>query len=189
MMSAEDFKARLNKELSTLDSKHIVLMNIESEHYSDSIFETLRYMTGKGMGGVYLTSARPYDFLSKKLEKDGIDTKNIYFIDTVSCMIGDPPGEMGNRVFIKSPAALDDIEIWAYRLLEKIDAENKFLLIDSVSNMLIYNDAGKLAQFSKSLVNYLRSRKVSGVIASVVGEIEAGFHNVMTDLCDRVIKI
>ena len=188
-MNIEDLKDRLDKSLGTLDGKHIIMLKSDSKNYSDSVFETLRYVTGKGMGGVYLTSALPQEYISEKLEKYGINTENLYFIDTVSCMMGSTPGERGRCALVKSPGSLDDIEMLAYKLIDKIEPEEKFLLIDSVSNLLIYNDACKLVKFSESLIKYMRSKKIRGVIASVAQQLDEGFHRDIAMFCDIIIKI
>ena len=188
-MTNENFKIKLNKELSSLGNEFIILLNTDSKYYLDSVLETLKFMTDKRMGGVYLTSARPYGYMVKKFKEYNINNENLFFIDAISGMVGKSPGEDGRCVFIENPTALEEIGMWTNTLMDRIEVENKFLIVDSLSTMLIYNDVGALKEFSQFLINRLRLAGVSGIFTSIEMEIQMDFYGMMVALCDKTIEI
>ena len=188
-MSNENFKIKLNRELSSLKDPFIILLNTNSKDYFDSVLETLKFLTDKGMGGVYMTSARPYNYLTETFRKQDIETRNLFFIDTVSCMAGKSPGEQGRCVFIENPTALEEAGMWTDTLMDRVGTENKFLIVDSLSNLLIYNDTGTLKRFSQFLIDRLRSQRASGVLASIDMEIPESLYEALNDLCDKTIEV
>jgi len=188
-MNDKNFKINLCKDLGSLGDVFIVLLNANSKDYINSVLESLKFITDKGMGGVYLTSARPYGYMTKHFERYDIDTTNLFFIDTISCMAGKSPGEHGKCVFIENPSALEEVGMWVNSLMERIEMKNKILIIDSLSTMQIYNDIGTLTKFSQQLINRLRIRDESGIFTTIDTEIHEGLHNTLASLCDKTIKV
>ena len=188
-MTDENFKIKLNKELDILGGNFIILLSTNSKDYFNSVLETLKFLTDRGMSGVYLTSARPYDYMMKNFEKYNINTENLFFIDTVSCMAGKFPGEHENCVFIENPTSLEEIGMWTDTLMKRLKIENKFLILDSLSTMLIYNDATSLKKFGQLLINRLRLHESSGIFTSIDMEIQGGLYEALSALCDKTIKI
>jgi len=188
-MTGENFKTKLNNELSGLGDKFIILLNTDSKYYFDSVLEALKFMTNRGMGGIYLTFARPHNYLTKTFKKYDIDAQNLFFIDTVSCMAGKSPGEQGGCVFIESPSSLEEVGTWTEILMGRIGMGSKFLIVDSVPTLLIYNEVGMLKNFSQLLINRLRLHGESGVFASIDMEIPVSFYETLSALCDKTIKV
>lgn len=188
-MTDENLKIKINKELDTLGDSFIILINANSKDYFDSVLETLKFMTDRGMGGVYLTSARPYNYILKSFEKYNIDPKNLFFIDTISCMAGKSAGEQGKCVFIENPSALEEVGMWTSILMDRIGNKNKVLIIDSLSTLLIYNESTALTKFSQMLINRLRLQGSSGIFTAIDTEVHEGFQNALTALCDKIIKL
>jgi len=188
-MNLKNFKSQLNNELNSLGKESIILLNTNSKYYPDSVIETLKFMADRGMIGGYLTFARPYDYLIKIFKKYNIDDQNLFFIDTVSCMAGKSPGKQGRCMFIRNPSALGDIRMWTDTLMGGIEVKNKFLIIDSLPNLLIYNGVRILEKFTQSLINHLRFQRANGVFASIDTEIPVDFYERLAGMCDKTIKV
>ena len=92
-MTNENIKIKINEELCSLGDEFIILLNSGPEYYFDSVLETVKCITNKGFGGVYITSSHPYRFVKNQFERYDIDTENLFFIDTISCMAGEHSGE------------------------------------------------------------------------------------------------
>ena len=188
-MTGENYKIKLNEDLAKLNDEFIALLNTNSKYYFDSVLESVKFMTDKGMGGVYLTSAHPHDYMMKVFERYNIETKNLFFIDTISCMAGKSPGESGNCVFIENPAALEEVGMWTSMLLERVGSKDKFLIVDSLSTLLIYNTVEMLKKFSQFSITRLRLQGASGLFVSIDMEIDEGFYDTLATLCDNIIKV
>lgn len=184
-----NFKLKLNEELSKLDTNAIILLEVKSEYCFDSVLELIKFLTEKGMSGVYLSVTRPYRYIIKKFDENNIKKQKLFFVDTISCMAGKSPGEFGECIFLESPSAIQDIEIAIENSMGKIKDENKFLIIDSLSTMLIYNDAKTLEKLIEMLVRRLRTNKSGGIFVSIEGEITDNFREKLKELCDKTIKV
>jgi len=188
-MNDKNFKIKLDKELNNLAEKFIILLNTDPEYYFDSVAETVKFMTDKGMRGIYVTSARPYGYIERKFRSYDINTQNLFFIDLISCMAGKSAGEVGNCIFIENPVSLDEIEMWINILMERDDAKNKFLIIDSLSSLLVYNRPMSLKKFTELLVNYLRRYGVNGIFTTIDSEKHEVFQEETEMLYDRTINL
>ena len=104
-------------------------------------------------------------------------------------MAGKSPGESGNCVFIENPSALEEVGMWTNVLLERIGSKDKFLIVDSLSALLIYNNVEMLKKFSQFSINRLRLQGASGIFVSIDMEIAEGFYDTLATLCDKTIKI
>ncbi len=189
-MTDEQFKIKLDKELNNLADKFVILLNTDPEYYFDSVAETVKVMTDRGMTGIYVTSARPYGYIVQRFKEYNINTQNLFFIDLISCMAGKRAGEEGNCIFIENPVSLDEIEMWINTLMKRNDAKNKFLIVDSLSSLLIYNRPLSLKKFTELLVNYLRRYGVNGIFTTIDSEKHEVFQEEMDIiLYDKTINI
>lgn len=190
-MNDKNLENQINKELNQLEKKSIVLIKSDQKYYSVSVINTLKFILDKGIGGVYISTLFPYYYIQDKFNKYNIDTQNLFFIDTISCMAGESPGEHGRCAFIKNPKTLEDVLSWSSTMIDRLGTKNKFLCIDSVTNILIYNDLKTLNKFSKSLIDCLRSKESGGfTLLYLVGDgAIGGFYKPMDNLCDKTIKI
>jgi len=187
-MNSENINIKINKELETLGDEFIILLTSKPEYYFDSVLKTVKFITDKGMGGVYITTSRPYRFIKNRLEEYSTDTENLFFIDTISCMAGESYGERERCVFIENPTAIEEVGMWIDILMDRVNTENKFLIIDSLSTMLIYNEITALKEFSQFLISRMRLTGTSGVFASIDTETQ-NICGVLSTLCDKTIKV
>ncbi len=189
-MNFETLKTKINEELGMLEHKFIILVNMEPEHHTDSVLEIVKFMTDREMGGIYITSLNPYHYMKRTFKEYHINAKNLFFIDLLSCMAGSTPEMKDGCAFIETPAALEEIGFWVNKLMQKIDAENKFLIIDSFSTLLIYNNHAAVEEFNKSLIDEMRRMQSISVFASTSTDLENrnDFYTELAKLCDRMIK-
>jgi len=147
-------------------------------------------ITEFGMRGVYICASRSATEVIQTMERVGIDTSGIQFIDSVSSgFIGGTEVPYTNIRFVDSPIMLESIMLQTlYHLGEKSDTGN-FVILDSVNALSIYNEERMLAEYLHTFINTFRSREVLTGIINVPDQtppgVLANLDLYCTDLIDR----
>ena len=164
------------------------------EDYPIVTTEIIKYLAPR-MKGVYVTTNKPFIALKDMLEKEGVDIRNLVFIDCISRAITNSlielkevsvdNSERSNCFFVRTPENLTDISIG---IMEAIDNGN-FLFFDSISTLLLYNDAKNVARFAHFLVGKMRIKKILTIFIMVDNPEENGFICHISQFFDNVLKI
>ena len=178
---------KIKKEFEVLSGSFVLLLDTHAENYFESVMDSADFMSGKGKKGVYVTISRPYRYLSKEMQKRGIKTENIIFIDCISSMAGEHGSE--NCVLVENPAALEEVSMHISSSLSKIKSGEKFLIMDSISTLLIYNSLNSVKEFSMFLINKLGLEGVDGVLVTLGKESPEDLKQILIAMCDKVIYV
>lgn len=186
-MNVEKLREGLKNSMS--DEK-IVLLITKSDEYQRTNLETLRYFVDdKGLFGIYVTINKPYTTIKKTINNDGIDTTNIFFVDAISKEVGGTTKNADDVVYMDSPQDLTNLSIALSEIVEAMPKQDKFLLIDSMSSLTIYNHSKKVSKFARHLVGKMRKWDLNGVIISIEEELEEDILSHFTQFCDKVIRV
>ena len=166
-----DVKNKIKKEFEALKINFLVILDTSAENYSDAVMGAVTFMLEKGQKGIYVTSSRPYRFISNEMKRISINTDNILFLDCISCMAGEH-GD-GNCTYVENPASLEEISMHIGSLLGRIESDEKFLIMDSISTLLIYNSLNSVKEFSLFLINKLRLESVDGILVIIKKEAQS----------------
>ena len=109
--------------------------------------------------GIYVSLNKTQKNSEEILNQNRIDTKDIFFID---CVESETTGE---DVIHIPPHELNKLSYAIQRFIKEIKDE-KFLIIDALSTLLIYNDVDEVASFVKELTEYIYENKVRMVAFS-----------------------
>jgi KaiC/GvpD/RAD55 family RecA-like ATPase len=165
-----------------------VLVIAQAENLEDNTTDIVREVLKKGTSCLYVTINQPYKRMLQLLEKKGIDTKKVFFIDCITKESGGRPVENDNVYYISSPSNLTDLDISIKEGLESIDGE-KMLFFDALSTMLIYSKPGPFAKFAHSVMTKMKSMGVRGIFIAVEGEIEEDMLSKIEQFSDSTINI
>ncbi len=172
------------------DGDGIILVIAESERYVETNNTILSFLTRDlDLPGIYVTVNKPFTTLTTELDRAGIDTDNIFFIDAISRETGMEDVD-GNVSFLPSPEHLTDISIAmteAYNGMK--DRAPLFLFFDSLSTLTIYHGFDTVSQFAHYLTGRLRKWEVKGIIMSIEDEADDELINQLSQFCDAVIRI
>jgi archaellum biogenesis ATPase FlaH len=109
--------------------------------------------------GIYVSLNKTEKRIKNIFSQDGIDVKNLFFIDCVGSSKAD------GRVMQISPTDLDSLSNAISSFVKEIK-EKKFLIIDAISTLLIYNDENKVAAFVKDVTKHASENDVEVVAFS-----------------------
>ena len=133
----------------------------------------------------FVTVSKTYDYLAKTF-KESADHANIKFIDCISRAAGITE-VYNNCIYIESPAMLEKLILEILNIFKgtKRDVE-KFIVIDSLSALMIYNDPGIIREFISLVMNRSRSENIHVISVLVEEEMDS---NKLIQLNDKIIVL
>lgn len=182
---AEEIRAKLKEELKDLPSNWIALIITSSDQYVKVNTELLKLLMEEGLKGIYVTINKPYSSIIEFLKKNEVEVDRLYFVDCVTKMVKGGT-ERGERCIFTHPSNLTAISIAINELIQTVKGD-KFLFIDSLSTLLIYNSLGTTEKFSHFITNKIRVYNLKGVLLSLEEEMKEKLK--LAKFCDKVIKI
>jgi len=165
-----------------------VLVVAPAENLEDNTTDILKEVLKKGVSCLYIAVNQPYKRMLQLLEKKGIDTKKVFFIDCITKESGGKPVENDNVYYISSASNLTELDISIKEGLESIDGK-KIMFFDALSTMLIYSRPGPFAKFAHSVMTKIKSMGIRGIFIAVEGEIEEEMLSKMEQFSDTTISL
>jgi len=120
------------------------------------------------------------------LGKNNIKSDNIFYIDTLSEMVGAKNCAEDKCLLISSPHSLTEISIALDKAVKSVK-EEKFVFLDSVSTLLIYNHMHTVTKFIHFLSGKIRNWGIEGILISVEKESRSELVNSLSQFVDKVI--
>ncbi len=113
----------------------------------------------KNIPGIYVSLNKTQKSIENILKKTEINTNKLFFIDCVTSE------KTRDDVLHISPDQLDLLSSAINSFIKDIKGE-KFLIIDALSTLLIYNDENKVAKFVKGVTEYASQNDVKVIAFS-----------------------
>jgi KaiC/GvpD/RAD55 family RecA-like ATPase len=178
----------LQDRFSRLNQGWVALLQIPVEKTMEINVEVIKTLQELGYEGVYITLSKDYVELSKVFRKAKIDMGRLAFIDGVSQMYGIGAVDSPNVNYISGPISLDGIVAAITDILPVMKTKKKYVFLDSITTVLLYNSLDRTLKFSEFLTTSLKRLEVAGVMVSV----SKGFANdalvkELTKMSDEII--
>ena len=183
-------KTQIREKFEALNDKFdksVTLLETPAESCFEDVMDSVASMLEKEKKGVYVTASRPYKYISKEMQKRNINKGSVLFIDCISRMVGDP-GD-GDCTYVENPASLEEISMYIISLLDKIESDKKFLIMDSISTLLIYNNSTAIKEFSMFLINKLRLEGVNGIMVTIEKQTPEELKHLLISMCDKKVYV
>lgn len=182
----DGLKERISNAIKINQSVGILL---PGNNYSDliqALFERIHSQPTEAW--VYVTVTKPYENLTKRFPYLAAD-KNIKFIDCISRVAGiskDAP----NCIYLESPTMLEKLGIELINIFKEVNQDiPKYLVIDSISNLIIYNDPEIVTEFFYQLINKTRARDIHMITLAIEEEGMDQHINRLVYLNDKILKV
>ena len=182
----DGLKERISNAIKINQSIGILL---PGSNYSDLAQALFEYIHGKPEDAwVYVTVTKPYDTLVKQYEYLS-EAKNIKFIDCISRAAGILRSDV-NCVYIESPTMLEKLGLEIINTFKEVDDNTKkFLVIDSLSNLIIYNDPDIVTEFFYHIVNRTRAKNIHIISLAIEEEELEKYLKRLIYLNDKILKV
>jgi len=109
-------------------------------------------------------------------------------VDCISYLAGGSPENIENAVFVENPELLEEITMYLEKSLSNT-SDPKFLVFDSISSMLVYNDSKSIEEFIHTVANKLRLEGTLGVILIARDESTKTIERTVTQFVDKHVSI
>jgi len=183
----ESLRERIPKSIAM---NQTVGVTLPDKYYDDIKLVLFEYFNSRPNNFcVYVTISRPYNALSQQYGDLIYNSKNIRFVDCVSRISGisstDP-----NCTYVESPTMLEKLGLEIINHFKEADEKSeKYLIIDSLSTLMIYNDSDIVTKFFYYLVNITRSRSIHSAYLVIEEEEVDKQINKLINLTDKIEKI
>ncbi|HIH29372.1 MAG TPA: hypothetical protein HA260_06160 [Thermoplasmata archaeon] len=133
----------------------------------------------------YVTVSKTFDYLSKTF-KEGTKQTNIRFIDCISRAAGISDAT-SNCIYVESPVMLEKIILETLNNFKGMKRDlDKYIVIDSLSALMIYNDPEIIREFMSLVMNKSRSENIHVVSILVEEEMDS---SKLIQLNDKIIVL
>ncbi len=183
-MCAETYE-RISETLRDFDNP-IVLTLIDPMRYQEATVDILNYFSKKSSRGIYVTLNKPFSVLMKTFGNAGVPAESLYFVDGITNVPS--PEEGKDHACLGSGVGLSNLCIGISRAVNLFEGE-KFLLLDSLSTLLIYNDPKSVSKFAHLLTEKMRRWNTSGSLLTVEMNAEKDVVSQLAPFCDKVVKL
>lgn len=175
--------------LDGIKEGEVILFLIPAKKYVANNLQLLKHYVNKLQSYcIYITVNKPYAALIKTLQNNGVNTKRMFFIDAVTPS-GTAAQKAGNVVFIGSAQGLTTISLAITSAVKSMPKGKRVLFLDSVSTLILYNNAGTVSKFSRFLITKMKKWNVGGAIMSLEKESDEDLVGQLSQLCDNVIEM
>lgn len=181
--------AKTKDAFKEVPEQWLLLFIVNAKEYLETNMAILKEVKKQeDIGGIYITLNRPYASLIKILEQNNIKTDNLFFLDCITKTVG-AEKEQENCLFLESPQNLTQLAIAIDEIAKAMPMKNKFLFIDALSTLLIYNQAGTVAKFLHFITGKMRVLELKGVMLSVEKELDPKIAEHLEQFVDKVIDL
>lgn len=180
---------KIKNAFNDLPEHWLLLFVINAEDYLEKNMVILNeVLKQEDTVGVYVTLNRPYQVLTKILEKNNIDTDKLFFIDCITKTI-EPENEEKKCLFLENPQNLTNITIAIEEIMSTIQSKNKSLFVDPLSTLLIYNRTETVSKFLHFLTGKIRVLNLNGVLLSTEKDLDPEFADQLEQFVDKIVDL
>ena len=179
---------KLTRELAEMPEGSIALVETGEEMLGQVGLISIKSLTDSGFSVLLLSASRPYQNLSSIYKAKGVDLSRLYCIDCISKSHDSGVQDSDNVRYLANVSDLTEMLLAINGFLSRMKGK-KFMFIDSVSTMLIYNRPDTLAKFIHITLTKLRLSGTSAVLIAVDGQTNKEVRAEIVQLCDSVIKV
>ena len=183
-MGAEE---ELKKQLAGFPERSAVSIVTDIDNYVPVLKGVVGFASGSGIKCIYVTCTIPARVVLEQLAGTNANPDNIYFIDSISHMVGSSSEDRTQILFVESPTMLEGIMIKVDTWLKKLKDGKKLVFLDSVSTLAMHNDGALLSEFLHYFITNLRGRGIRTIVLSVAGQTPEEVENVLRLVCDETV--
>lgn len=178
---------RIEQELQSLPAQFVAITLLPTRDH-DEIVTTLLRVLGKRCGSskaCYITAAKPPATLRELFALNGVDAKQITFVDCVTVerkAMQDSPDVR----YVTSPHDLTRLSIQLNRVFTEHPC---MVILDSLNALLLYNNRREVQRFIHTFATLCRKNGFTGVILALREDSDAQLISEIEQFCDSTIVL
>lgn len=166
----------------------VVLVTTDAGGYTRNLCRLVMDLRSRYGHGAVITANRPYSVLRRSLAEAGASLDGLEFVDCVSALTGRKPTDGPGVTFIGGPLLLELIMLRTQQLVRAMPEGQRFVLVDSVSTLRLYNGVEAVAEMTHALSTHMRLLGVPTVLLALEEADERPLHHALAAYCDRVMN-
>lgn len=155
------------KKFQHLDNGWISLMLVPVENILKVNTEAIKLLQERDYKGIYISLSKDYLELSNIFKSENIDLEKLHFIDGISQMFGVAKVDRPNVTYVDGPLSIESIQKQILAIEKEMPEKKKFLFLDSITTVLLYNSLEKTLEFSNFLTTTLKNSEMIGILVSL----------------------
>lgn len=134
----------------------------------------------------YVTLNKTQDALEEAFKKKKIKIDNIIYVDAITRTIKNVPSQSNRVYFVSSPGALTELSLAITKFLNH---NFKYLIFDSLTNMLVYEKKAPVAKFVHSLTTKIKGSQTKAIFYALNIEEQKSLIQECGMFVDRVVTV
>ena len=179
----EGIKDRISVAIKVNQSVGIQVPENRHNELVEALFNFM--LSNSNDAWTFVTASNTYHNISKTVNEFSEQT-NIKFIDCISRAAG-ASALQGNCTYIESPTMLEIISLEIMNNFRGVkDEVEKYVIIDSLSALMVYNDPEIIREFASLLLNKAQSQNIHVVTILIEEEVDS---NKLIQMNDKVVVL
>ncbi len=171
------------------DSFNLLVLSNKANHEVVTNALLKKFSQKPGALVVYVAVNKPAEKIKKGLLAQGLELKNVRFIDMVSMELSANRAVSDKNVsFISSTSGLNELLDEIQKSFKEKKSGSQLLLLDSVSTLLVYNDSGPVEKLLHALMGRLNKMNVAGVFLMAKSDEHEDIIQTISQFCDKVVE-
>ncbi len=179
----------IKEKISNIQPGKMLAIDVPADAIMRANVDIIKELQSHGYEGVYIALSKNYQELSRIFDYAGIDKSKLYIIDGISNVYGIDTVDLPNVKYVDGPFALKAIDEGVKSFLDSAKAQKKFILLDSITVLLLYISFEQAISFSSMLSKTAKDRQCIGIIMSLfLGAPNKKMNDGLTGIVDEFIK-
>jgi len=181
-------KIKVKKIIEDIGDKKSALLVENQKDYPLTNALLTSELSDAGFCGIYVSINKGADDIIKQTLKAYGKKPNAIFIDCISKISNREEVKEDNIIYFDSPNDLEGISYTIESKVNSLGDRKRFIIIDSVSTLLIYNKETAVEKFIHSICNKYSSIGILCIIVCVHGTADSIIQNI-AQFCDICLEI
>ena len=183
-----DIKLKVEKVFQEMEGTTSIILKENLKEYNLINIYMIKKFVEDNIPGIYITLNKSLTALNATLAKEKIDASKIIFIDAISRLTGAKEVHGKNFIYVASPKNLIELNLAIEEAVKNMSAKKNFIIIDSISTLLVYNKEKSVEKFVHSLTGKMKDWNAQGIFVAVEST-SMDIINTLTQFCDKMISV
>jgi len=179
---------KIEEALDEFAKPFSAILLMPKDQYEMRYARLVKHFLDTGAKGICVTVNKSSYDLDKVLARESIPRENITYVDAVTEMIDSIKLKGKQAVYLASPSDLVDLSIAIEKAVKKLGNEKKFVIVDSLTTLLVYNNEVSVEKFTHSLSQKIGEWEIQGVFLAT-DSTSKEFIDTLSQFCDKVSSI
>lgn len=174
--------------VEAVGSEDVVLVLVNANNFRDVADELTADLVQDGTECILFTTDRAFEEIRDDLSYHDIDPDEFYILDLIAEKKGiDGDDEWMER--ISSPTAFNDISIAFTDLYDRMEGDDRVVILDSLTAWLLYGNLKEVGNFVKKMTDKAKDNDARFVILAMETLIDDDTVDRLMTFCDEKIDL